>query len=48
MPNYEFFEHQIDCHDNFPKHKNNNEFPNGKELTTSKDICTLCKFVDHT
>jgi len=48
MANYEFFEHQIDYHDNFPKHKNNGEFPNGKELTTSKDICTLCKFVDHT
>jgi hypothetical protein len=28
---------RCDCHDNFPKHKNNNEFPNGKELTTSKD-----------
>lgn len=37
MPNYELFEHQIDYHDNFPKHMNNSEFPNGKELITSKD-----------
>jgi hypothetical protein len=30
MPNYEFSEFQIDYHDNFLKHKNNIEFPNGK------------------